>query len=171
MKSLIQKLKNCEGCKRRRTFLKQALLTVAGFFMFPLRIQATDCEFIICPDGVQAGLCCDDSCTNCSFIHSRYSVTVCNLCNGHRICYGVGCLCCGCPPGDVCVADTKSKEWSWKYYFEVTLSNDAKFLVGTDETDFDPITKINSGHLKLKDKDGNRLTAKSSHKLSSSGKA
>lgn len=164
--NIIERAKNCEGCRRRRRFIKETLAGIGLAFLWPFKTKAQQVDCIFCPDGTSWCLMCDSRCTNCFFSNQGTTLTMCESCpcgspgcQGSTMkCTGIGCPGGGCPPNRTCTGTDAKLYWHW----EITTLDGNKIIISSNDPELDPMVWFNS-HVKRSD--GIRIPAKASHKL------
>lgn len=163
MSGLIEKMKNCEGCRKRRKFIKEVFGGIAvavGLSFLAPRSKADDCEFIFCRDGSEIGLCCDITCDGCVIHHVvRCCLSLIEDCSGEETVYDV------CCPQGACPAIDKTGESKLKHQWEVTLDGPGQIIVRSSKSDVDVIAWLERHKLQVKTKSGRTLKAVSANKV------
>lgn len=164
---IIEKLKNCEGCKRRRNFLKQMFGGIIGgiglSFLLPSKVKAQlNCEFTHCTNG-DIALCCDPFCDHCSISsRERCCIHVLEFCEGVPT-YTATCCVNGTCPG---ISQTQKDEPALIAKWKIILDNSTYFTLLSSNENLDPITWLEKHNAKFTDKNGKSAKVVTANKVS-----
>lgn len=159
---ILSSLKNCEGCRNRKRFIKEVLAGIGLMFLWPFKTKAQlQCYCTLCRVG-DLCLCCDPFCDHCAINNrERCCVHVLEFCDGVPTYTAVCCPNGTCPGISKTASDEPAPAARWK----LVLDNGTQWAMASSNENLDPLPWLAKHKAEFKDRDGKVLTAVTANRL------